>query len=100
VIPINNSDTAWLIVSDYNQDNSIGYPDCLREDIYNPEVDRWFQEAPISGVGTSGTAFKFVADLTRRHVGCEYTFYVGSAAINGGCNVGDASQGDVVGGRI
>ncbi len=61
--PINNSDTAWLIVSDYNQDNSIGYPDCLREDINNPEVNSWYYEfkrdypsvgesAPISaGVG-------------------------------------------------
>jgi hypothetical protein len=99
VIPINNSDTAWLIVSDYNQDNSIGYPDCLREDIACPDVDWWFQEAPISGVGTSGTAFKFVADLTRRHVGCEHTFHVGSAAINGGEGVGDHTRGDLVGGR-
>ncbi len=33
--PINNSDTAWLIVSDYNQDNGKFYED-LREDVLNP----------------------------------------------------------------
>ncbi len=41
MIPINNSDTAWLIVSDYNEDNSIGYPHCLREDIANPDINGW-----------------------------------------------------------
>lgn len=42
--PINNSDLAWLVVSDYNQDNDIGYPDALREDIYNPEINTWCWE--------------------------------------------------------
>jgi hypothetical protein len=42
--PINNSDTAWLIVSDYNQDNSIGFPDNLREDVLNPEISQWYYE--------------------------------------------------------
>lgn len=98
MIPINNSDLAWLVVADYNQDNAIGYPDCLREDVYDPETDQWFHEGTISGVGASGSAFLFVADLTRRHVGCQYTSTVGSAAISGGLNVGDI-QGDVVGGR-
>lgn len=36
--PINNSDTAWLIVCDYNQDNDLPYED-LKEDILNPEVN-------------------------------------------------------------
>ena len=40
MIPINNSDTAWLIVSDYNQDNNIPYED-LREDVLNPETNHW-----------------------------------------------------------
>lgn len=44
MIPINNSDTAWLIVADYNQDNSIGYPDFLRDDVNDPEVDCWSME--------------------------------------------------------
>ncbi len=41
MIPINNSDTAWLIVSDYNQDNGIGYPDVLRDDILNHDSNDW-----------------------------------------------------------
>ncbi len=38
--PINNSDTAWLIVSDYNQDNNLPYEE-LREDVLNPDVNNW-----------------------------------------------------------
>jgi hypothetical protein len=41
--PINNSDTAWLIVSDHNQDNNLPYED-LREDILNPETNQWQYE--------------------------------------------------------
>ncbi len=37
MIPINNSDT-WLIVSDYNQENSLPYED-LKEDIYCPSIN-------------------------------------------------------------
>jgi hypothetical protein len=40
MIPINNSDTAWLIVSDYNQDNNLPYED-LRDDVLNPDVNNW-----------------------------------------------------------
>lgn len=47
MIPINNSDTAWLVVSDFNQENSIGYPDELREDILNPDVDQWGYEFAV-----------------------------------------------------
>ncbi len=39
MIPINNSDTAWLIVADYNQDNNLPYEE-LREDIVNPEINQ------------------------------------------------------------
>ncbi len=42
--PINNSDTAWLIVSDYNQDNNLPY-ETLREDIHNPDTDQWAYES-------------------------------------------------------
>jgi len=38
--PINNSDTAWLIVTDYNQENNLPYEE-LREDILNPETNHW-----------------------------------------------------------
>jgi hypothetical protein len=54
LLPINNSDTAWLIVSDYNQDNAIGYPDYLREDIDNPDVNDWHVHTRPIGVGTIG----------------------------------------------
>lgn len=46
MIPINNSDLAWLVVSDYNEDNGIGFPYELREDVYNPEVNDWSQLFP------------------------------------------------------
>lgn len=42
MIPINNSDTAWLITADYNQDKDIGFPEELREDVLNPEVNQWY----------------------------------------------------------
>jgi hypothetical protein len=40
MIPINNSDTAWLITADFNQDNNLPYLDLI-EDINNPETDQW-----------------------------------------------------------
>ncbi len=41
--PINNSDTAWLIVSDYNQENGKFYEE-LREDILNVNMNDWYHE--------------------------------------------------------
>jgi hypothetical protein len=38
MIPINNSDTAWLIITDFNQDNDLPY-EYLREDILDPDVN-------------------------------------------------------------
>lgn len=40
MVPVNNSDLAWLIVTDYNQENDLPYED-LRNDILNPEVNDW-----------------------------------------------------------
>jgi hypothetical protein len=40
MIPINNSDLSWLIVTDYNQDNNLPYLDLL-EDIINPNTNDW-----------------------------------------------------------
>jgi hypothetical protein len=60
MIPINNSDTAWLITTDYNQDNNLPYID-LRQDIISPDTNQWHYEnghdAPqlgtlLDGVGT------------------------------------------------
>jgi hypothetical protein len=53
MIPINNSDTAWLIVSDYNQDNGIGFPDELREDILNCNANDWDHIAIRGDGGTN-----------------------------------------------
>lgn len=44
MIPINNSDLAWLITSDFNQDNNIGFPEELRQDIISPNVNDWHHE--------------------------------------------------------
>ncbi len=55
MVPINSSDTAWLIVSDYNQDNDFLYED-LREDVLNPDVDQWhtlIYYIAFDGVGSS-----------------------------------------------
>ncbi len=56
MIPINNSDTAWLIVADYNQENDKFHKE-LREDVNNPEVNcqiiasDWDWLANVSYVG-------------------------------------------------
>jgi hypothetical protein len=50
MIPINNSDTAWLIVSDYNQENDLPYED-LREDILNPDCTQFYFEIIANCVG-------------------------------------------------
>ncbi len=52
MIPINNSDTAWLIVSDYNQDNGKFYQD-LREDVLNPDCTQFYFEIIVDSVGGS-----------------------------------------------
>ncbi len=69
MLPINNSDTAWLIVSDYNQDNAIGYPDCLREDIDSPNINEWNFES--YGITVGGRMGEWVGDDVNHcsHVG-------------------------------
>jgi hypothetical protein len=47
IIPINNSDTAWLVVSDFNQENSLPSED-LRNDILNPDTEQWSPEFPLA----------------------------------------------------
>lgn len=56
MLPINNSDLAWLIVSDYNQDNNIGFPDDLREDILDPKVNDWYYKNGNGPQETGGFA--------------------------------------------
>jgi hypothetical protein len=50
MIPINNSDTAWLIVADWNQDNG-KYHEELREDVNNPDINQWSWQLFDDGVG-------------------------------------------------
>lgn len=60
MIPINNSDLAWLVVSDYNQDNNIGFPDALREEVslHKDEENCWSDEGVIGSlVGAANYAF-------------------------------------------
>jgi hypothetical protein len=52
--PVNNSDTAWLIVSDYNQDNGLPY-ECLREDVLNPDISQWTFEWRLYNGGRNTT---------------------------------------------
>jgi len=54
MIPINNSDTAWLIVTDYNQENNLPYEE-LREDILNPETNHWIWELNVHMIIASCT---------------------------------------------
>ncbi len=94
MIPINNSDTAWLIVSDFNQENAIGYPDALREDILNPDVDQYTGEYATGGI--VGTNFNIFADIggDKSYAGK----FLGSAGNNtGGNGVGNIPNGYFVG---
>jgi hypothetical protein len=80
--PINNSDTAWLIVSDYNQDNNLPY-ETLREDVHNPDTDQWHWESFAINQGV-GVAFDCtIYSMVGQH-------YVG----------GFGSSGDFIGGGI
>jgi hypothetical protein len=47
VIPINNSDTAWLIVSDWNQENGKFHEE-LREDVLEPAINNWYYKNGMS----------------------------------------------------
>ncbi len=73
MLPINNSDTAWLIVSDYNQDNGKFHEE-LREDILDPETNHWIYlhryDKVIGPVGISGyTSQGEVGDIDDAGVG-------------------------------
>lgn len=100
MIPINNSDTSWLIVADYNQDNSIGFPEVLREDVCNVEVNEWNYEDTNRCVG--GESFEGVGGS--RHIGFQvgsnHFDCVGISVPNNSIFVGDSEGlGCHVGGR-
>ncbi len=96
--PINNSDTAWLIVSDFNQDNNLPYED-LREDVLNPEIDQYmfeFIEMYFKGVGFEDD---FNEELWDWQVGDGNSIHVISELVGSrvGAHVGDESR--LVGGK-
>jgi hypothetical protein len=79
MIPINNSDTAWLIVSDYNQDNGLFYEE-LREDVFDPEISNWMFEYSNSHEG--------------RYVGSEF---IGGGSLVGFESIGFERSGGIIG---
>jgi hypothetical protein len=94
--PINNSDTAWLIVSDYNQDNDLFYEE-LREDILNPEMNDWYYEATQSEFDPYPGFTNFLAGRT---VGSHIRSFVGiSNPIGYTTMVGGILCGEYVGGN-
>ena len=89
MIPINNSDTAWLIVTDFNQENNLPYEE-LKEDIYNPAINQWHYENNGGGIGYVG-----VGTVGGGTVGGGSSYSgIGSGGIGGG------GIGDYVGGNI
>ncbi len=124
MIPINHSDTAWLIITDYLQDNNLPYED-LREDILNPEINNWDWENRSgngyldghhvvygAGVGQSGGRINNGIEILGwdgYNVG-DYAqmfnlYHVGASDVKGNYNplsVGDCSgnMGTFVGGHL
>ncbi len=73
MLPINNSDTAWLIVSDFNQDNGKFYEQ-LREDIIDPDVDRWWWSWETYSSVIGGVEYMIYMN---DEVGCGFSNHVG-----------------------
>ena len=104
--PINNSDTTWLIVTDYNQDNDLPYEE-LREDVYNPAINQWCYESSSQGVGGVGYISDVgvggvgVGDVGIGYVGDVGIGYVGVGYVGVGGYVGSGYVGyGGVGGNI
>ncbi len=103
MIPINNSDTAWLIVSDYNQENDLSYED-LREDVLDPDTGQQFCWEPrCYGVGDTRNCGDRAGNKGEIGVGDTCRNSMDGFILNGvgadtgvGCNCSDSS--DVGGG--
>lgn len=98
MIPINNSDLAWLIVSDYNQDHNVGFPNELREDIYNPDCNDWVYSYRLAGTGVgshmhcwAGPVLLDTLDIEIHGVGVPLFF-------TGALQMGELHDGQYVGG--
>jgi hypothetical protein len=97
MLPINNSDTAWLIVSDYNQDNNLLYND-LREDVLDPNINNWIWDWTMGNIG--GMKGRGVGGLFRMYeVGSNIWegIHVGGNGVDG-VDVGGSFAGQLVGG--
>jgi hypothetical protein len=99
MIPINNSDTAWLIVSDYNQDNG-KYHEELREDVLDPDVSQWHYTYRRAGEGVgpnmgkdAGSEYWDILGVEFREVGIPMFF-------TGIFEVGEINDGQFVGGMV
>ncbi len=84
MIPINNSNTAWLIVSDWNQENGKFYEE-LRKDVLEVNVNDWYFKGGDSVQEVGGFA---VGELVGTNNG--YSNYVGFVGHHG--TVGDAAD--------
>lgn len=91
MIPINNSDLAWLVVSDYKEDNGILGAEELREDIYNPETNQWSHDYRLLRSG----------DLywIHQHSDTEYTVLLKVGSDIGYQNPGGGNARHLVGSR-
>lgn len=83
--PINNSDLAWLIVSDYRQDHDILGAEELRDDINNPEINVWIFEDNLN-LHKNYLQLEVVCN-TRARVG-------GHVAVSGSVGAGIGIAGD------
>lgn len=107
MIPINNSDLAWLIVADYNQENG-EYHEDLRKDVIDPEINHHYQyeyylilgeivggneSLRIRGIGDQYSGdFGFLI-----FAGCSHNGHVGYADFGIGGNVVDLVAAEVFG---
>ncbi len=96
MIPINNSDTAWLIVADYNQDNG-KYHQELREDVLNPDVSQWDHEIENTYIGGSDDSVGDIAGGSQ-FVGCDAIRVGGTHNMLGNLG-GNPHKGTLVGGN-
>lgn len=102
MVPINNSDTAWLIVADYNQDNSKFHED-LREDVLNPVISDWDNISIGDDGGTDVGARGRISGVGGNHAAI---FYIGGVNNNVGNqhilseNVGGLYISGLVGGHV
>jgi hypothetical protein len=85
--PINNSDTAWLIVADWNQDNDMHHEE-LKEDVLEPVVNSWHYEYRVYAVGGDSYHVGYNVPIGGNDI------YIGFAARVGGTN-----NGNLVGGH-